>query len=329
MGNLLSNPVRENLQIDEHCSPSESLIFMVVPNMMEETNSKYRICPFLGQRTDPETALSYPSPLNCCTHARPISAVEWGHQEEFCLASKYPNCEVYNAKPGVPLPAGLQKRSKRKLQKKRSGKNWVWGIILLGFVIIGVWQLITREEGFRLLVVKPTMTMVLPVLNPAISTTVLPPSKSPTITLTTGITPVDTATPRPLLELDTPLGIDHRFIIVQVLVGDSLERIANKHGTTVVALQAINYRIPSPLVPGWALVIPIDSVDMQELPSFEVYPVAEEISMKALAVLLSVDLNEFKYYNDLDDGFIPQPGDWLLVPRVEPIISLSAPAPTP
>jgi LysM repeat protein len=294
-------------------------------SMMEETNSKFGICPYLGQRTDPETALSYPSALNCCTHARLVVAIDLGHQEEFCLTNGYPNCEVYNAKPGAPLPAGFRYSQGRQSHKGHRGRIWVGSILLIVLLAIGAWIFTLRGGGFGKPYEAPITTVEIQEIVPSITNTALAPEVIPTFLPT----PVITVTSRPLLELDTPLGIDHRFIIVQVLVGDSLERIANKHGTTVVALQAINYRIPSPLVPGWALVIPIDSVDMQELPSFEVYPVAEEISIKALAVLLSVDLNEFKYYNALDDDFIPQPGDWLLVPRVEPPISLSTPSPTP
>jgi hypothetical protein len=68
-------------------------------------------------------------------------------------------------------------------------------------------------------------------------------------------------------------------------------------------------------LPGWAIVVPLNIVDTQGFPAFEVYSVTEEISLEDLAILLSVDLNEFKYYNALDDNFIAKAGDWLLVPR--------------
>ena len=279
--------------------------------MKEEKKGKYRICPYLGRRSDPGTALAYPAGSNCCTHAKPVAAIELGHQEEFCLTTGYPSCEEYCAEPDAALPAGLHGFSGRWSWKKLGNKKWVWSIVLLGLGIIVAWLFITRWGGFGQSSTVPTVITE----STETSTEVSSPLPSLTRTPTTTPTFVDTATPWPPLGLETPLGIDHKFLIHQIQEGDSQAWIAGKYGTTIAALLACNYRWPSLLIPGMVVVVPLNFVDTQGLPAFEVYNVTKEISLEDLAILLSVDLNEFKYYNAIDDGFIPRVGDWLLVPR--------------
>jgi LysM repeat protein len=187
--------------------------------------------------------------------------------------------------------------------------------LVLGIIV--VWLLITRGKGFGLFSGAPTG-----ITESTQTSTEIP---SPTTTSNPSPTPTlaGTATLRPLLGLETPLGIDHKFLIHQIQEGDSFNRIAGDYDTTVAALLASNYRLPSPLIPGWAIVVPLNFVDRQGFPAFEVYSVTEEISLEDLVIQLSVDLNEFKYYNALDDNFIPRAGDWLLVPRP------GSPTPTP
>jgi hypothetical protein len=279
--------------------------------MTEEKNPKYRICPYLGQRTDPETALSYPSDLNYCIHSKPMAAIELDHQEEFCLTTGYKNCNEYRSMPDDPLPLGLHTSAKRLSQQSRGIGKWVWGIIVFGLLIIAAWQVSSHLKDISQILGEPTEAIEITITSTDISSNVIPPTTIPTTTPTF----VETATTRPFLGLDIPLGIDHKFAIVQIQAGDSLDRIADNHGTTVAALLACNYRIPSPLTPGWAIIVPINFVDTQGIPAFEAYHVAEVISLKDLATLLSVDLTEFTYYNALNGNFISGPGDWLLVPR--------------
>jgi len=69
------------------------------------------------------------------------------------------------------------------------------------------------------------------------------------------------------------------------------------------------------VAPGWAIVIPLNIIGTQSLLVFVVNSVPEEISLEDLAILFSVDLNEFKYYNAIDSDSIPRAGDWLFVPQ--------------
>jgi hypothetical protein len=289
--------------------------------MPEDQKRIYRICPYLGQRTDPETALSYPSDLNCCTHAKPAAAVEFDHQEEYCLTDKYSRCEEYTSEPDSSLPAGLHSFSRRVSGNGRKGSR-VLVLALVILVIVTAGWMITRGGGFGQVLGFPTLTLEFTPTG-----TEIPTTPTPTDTPTPIFTPTleKTATIRPILGLETLTGLDHKFLIHQIQEGDSLDRIASRYGTTVDAVMNINYRIPSPLVQGWSVIVPVNFTDTQDLPAFEVYGVTQKGSIEDLATQLSVDLGKLEYYNALGDGFVLEPGDWVLVPRVK----LLTPSPTP
>jgi len=293
--------------------------------MKEEKDWENKICPFLGQRSDPRTAFAYPSVLNCCFHAKPVADIDLGHQEEFCLTSGYPNCEEYGLEPGAHLPAELHTSHGRRSHKERGNYRWVWGLILIVLVIVIAWLLITRGRGSSQISSTPTPMIEYTETSTELTPTVLSPTKSPTPSPTYEDTPFS----RPLLRLEIPLGINHEFMIHQIQDGESLDLIAAKHGTTVATLMACNYRLPTPILTGWKIVVPLVNIDTQGLPAFEIYNVTENISLKDLANQLSVDLKEFKHYNALGDDFIPKVGDWLLVPRAVPPTPFPSPVSTP
>jgi LysM repeat protein len=122
-------------------------------------------------------------------------------------------------------------------------------------------------------------------------------------------------TPGPLLE--TPFGSQPKFIIHQVANGESLILIAKRYGTTLEAIQAVNFFLPSPLWSGWLLVIPLNTIDVENLPAFEAYVVSEEdVNADQLAINLDTDLEALLYYNAISSAEDPlPPGRWLLIPR--------------
>jgi LysM repeat protein len=278
--------------------------------LKKENKKQYRTCPFLGQKTDPETALSYPSPFNRCYHARLVASIEFGDQDEFCLTSRYSECKVISTRQNIPSLAG------NRLRKQHGNNKSILWITLLVIVLVSLginfaWRVIASGKGLNQILITPTRYTELTETKTGITS----PFQEPTITPSPTSILSGAVILRPALALEIPLGIDQKFIIHQIQEGDSLNLLAGRNGTTVEALQACNYRLHSPLLPGWVIVIPVDIVYSQDLPAFEVYSVTEDISLEALATLLSVDLNEFKYYNALNDDFVPRTGDWLLVPR--------------
>jgi LysM repeat protein len=287
--------------------------------MNEDKNWQNRICPYLGQRSDPETAISYPSGMNYCTHAKPIVAINLSHQEYFCLTKGYLDCEEYNSDPDAPRPPRLLNSSHRHARKEKRNGKWLWAVLLLGLGIVIFWLLLTKGGTLGALTGKPARATASSTAT-RMAITLPEPSNTPTFVPTLTPTQAGTATSRPVLGLETPLGIEHKFVIHQIQEGDSLSRIASQYGTTMAAIQAVNYRLNLPLLPGggWSIVVPVNFVDVQGFPPFEVYTMisAKEVaSLKDLATLLSVDLDQFKYYNVLDDNFVPQVGDHFLVPR--------------
>ena len=290
--------------------------------------SKFRICPFLGQRDDKDTALSYPSVLNCCSHTLPVTAIDFEHQEEFCLSAKFLKCERYLVDPGNPSQTVIKISALKRSFQALGDRKWLWGIYLLVLGIIIALQFISQGSGFGKTPPQTGMTRLMQTnTNQKNTDTNIPLTETANIPITISLTPTSTSsvTPRPLLSLDTPLGIDHKFMIYQIKDGDSLDRIAGKHGTTVVALLSVNYRLHSPLIAGWAIVVPLFGNEAQSLPSFEVFSVTQPTTLSDLAIQLSVDQQVLMYYNALDEKFLPSVGDWLLVPRA----GLSTPTDTP
>jgi LysM repeat protein len=62
------------------------------------------ICPYLGQKDDPATALDFPSAGNYCHHAKPVTQVNGTHQQQYCLVAEHINCPFFQAASGIPLP---------------------------------------------------------------------------------------------------------------------------------------------------------------------------------------------------------------------------------
>lgn len=82
--------------------------------------SHMRICPHLGLRSDPSTALHFASVGNYCHHVRPIEVVNEPHQVAFCLVGEHVNCPVFKMTAGSRMPrkfrADAAPREKKKLK---------------------------------------------------------------------------------------------------------------------------------------------------------------------------------------------------------------------
>jgi hypothetical protein len=65
----------------------------------ENIDRKAQVCPFLGLKDDPATALSFPSSHNRCFHARPALPVKLEFQRAYCLEINHTSCEEYNRAP--------------------------------------------------------------------------------------------------------------------------------------------------------------------------------------------------------------------------------------
>ena len=111
------------------------------------------------------------------------------------------------------------------------------------------------------------------------------------------------------------MGVDQHFIIHKVIPGESLELYAKDYNTTVEAIRAVNFKLPSFLPLDWTVVIPYNIIDVTDVPAFEPYEIKQTTTVEALADQLAVDLTELRRYNRIPSGYILNPGEWLLVPR--------------
>ena len=194
-------------------------------------------------------------------------------------------------------------------RSRAGGKKWLLGFILATVVVLVSWVLVSQWQ-------KGMNTAATPISDP------LPTGQTEEITLT--FTDTLTSTTLPTLEItipymalgmETPLGLDHHFVIHRVQAGESLEFIAQQYGTTVESLQGINYQLPSPLLPGIIIIVPVSFAETQDLPPFVALEILSDIYLSDLAEQLAMDLAELRYYNGFEGEVFLRAGDWILLPQ--------------
>jgi hypothetical protein len=287
----------------------------------EITDRKAQVCPFLGLKDDPATALSFPSSHNRCFHARPALPVKLEFQRAYCLEINHTSCEEYNRAPDKPLPSNLRYVSGSGLREK-FGNAGVWLLLLVFIIIVLIaWQVLSRGllgfgnpgqlgSAFSTNVVYQTL--------PLVATQVLD-TPTPTLFLTNTPTfPIQTFAPTVVSPhvLETPIGVQHKLVIHRVLAGESIMSIASKYWTTVEAIQAVNYSLPIPLRIGWLIIVPINQTNVQGLPTFDAFEVSTDVAVRTLAQQLSVDPALLELYNGLGNNEFMNSGDWVLVPHM-------------
>lgn len=101
-------------------------------------NETIKSCPYLGMADDPATNTSFPSLRNHCHHAKPVEAVEFTHQQDYCLSENYLKCLVFPRKGKTSLPAKLR-APQSQFGKKRSLN---WRKILLVVIVVAALVLV-------------------------------------------------------------------------------------------------------------------------------------------------------------------------------------------
>jgi hypothetical protein len=295
---------------------------MHITEIRESINDKGPMCPFLGLKDDPTTALSFPSSGNHCFHARPVLPVKLGFQRNYCLSHQYTDCEEFIRKPDSPLPADLRyKRSSGNGKWSQKTSPWIF-LAVFAVIILAIWigiasGLFGNSTLFpvRMMPAASTEARLATLASNPVEVQHTPtPTSLPTATATQP-EPSPTPTQRPPHALETPIGIEHQLIIHQVLVGESLSSIAYKFMTTDAAIRAVNFKLQIPLSIGAFVIIPTNQTDVHEYPAFEAYKVLSDTDVETLAQQLSIDPVVFKRFNNLVDGEMLQTGQWLLVPR--------------
>jgi len=290
----------------------------------ETVDHKSSVCPFLGLIDDPETAQSFASPNNYCFQTKSALPVKLEFQRAYCLSNNYKTCDKYSSLHESPLPYSgrFRRRSKTNITL---GKAALF-ILLLGFVIVVItWLIISRDQHpNRTNNQAPVTSIASDSTNIQTRASTISPSKvtdasTPTILVTATPTLV-IATEIPNLNLphalETPIGVEQKLIIHRAENGESLESIANRYWTTIEAIQAINYYLPSPLWVGTLVIVPVNQTDISGLPSFDAFEVNSDISVQALAQQLSVEPTLLELYNGIGSNESLKSGDWVIVPHM-------------
>ena len=291
-------------------------------------------CPYLGLRDDPDTQVAFPSEINFCQHVRRPAPVDLEYQRSFCLADTYAQCPVF---PGYRHPSLPQDAQGNWPLGSSRPLAWLWIAILAAVLVIGgliglPW--LTHGRPFPDLGLAPPTEVLHPSpsvltqtpqpLSTGTSTPVYftPTALAQTTTLASEAPATsDMGTQMPTLVLaplglETPIGVSPTLLIHRVLPGESLDLIAGRYHTTVAAIQALNYFLPTPLWADLPLVIPVNETRVAGLPQFQAYLVTTTgVSLKQLADSLGVDSVQLSQYNLLTEDTALTAGQWLLVPR--------------
>lgn len=297
-----------------------------------------QICPYLGLKFDSKTWMGFPSPINYCHRVKPLTVPKFEHQREYCLSNNYSQCPIIMVGPGQRMPKAIRSQSEKRPTLRRIIRIEVLIGLLLIMVILGgifwnqiiagITQINQSASNF-----PQTSTQTLFITKTSSPTIESSPSPTSTVTATQESSPSPTLTPippsetplpptstiePPILALETPIGRDKKFIIHAVIPGESLELYAKNYDTTVPAIRAVNYDLPSFLPLDWVVIIPLNTSDVTGIPPFEPYEVKEAISVETLAEILSVDLTNLRLYNRIPSGYALNPGEWILIPRETP-----------
>lgn len=297
-------------------------------NTTGANNKVEQICPYLGIPDDSETALSYPSIWNCCFHAKPVVSPKMEHQRNYCLTSNHTTCTVFLKKEVRPLPVEL--RSGHDGSVKRNKPIWIVIpalLIILAVLLLVATQVFNKEwinfPRLSLPFVTPTQTVTVQTELPTVSptkTTIIPTAlpMSPTVLPSLSTTTVEiTPTSASMHQLETPIGVEYKFVIHLVRKGESFPMLAGTYNTTIDAIRAVNFDMPHSLWADSILIIPVGMSSVEGLPAFSAYMVDEKgLTIEDLARKLSVDPTLLKQYNALPDGYLLSSGEWLLIPHL-------------
>jgi hypothetical protein len=295
---------------------------MIVSEGKENADRNTEVCPFLGLKDDPETALSFSSVHNRCFHARLAESVKLEFQRKYCLGVGHINCGEYNRDRDSSRSYPVRKNVPS--LTKQNNKSGVFITIFAVVVAFLTWQVLPRiswglgPSGQLPGESAPAISTVIGLQIPSNVPVQVHDTPTPTRFVTI-VAPVPTQTFTPTIgsshALETPIGVEYKLVVHRVVAGESIMSIASQYWTTVEAIHAVNYSLQSPVLIGALIVIPINQTDVQGLPVFEAYEVKTDITVRNLAQQLSVDPALLELYNGLGNSESLISGDWVLVPH--------------
>lgn len=260
------------------------------------------VCPFLGLQNDVQTHFTVPDERHVCHQANPGQAIQLEYQGRCCLTGDYRACQGYTAGWKYGLPRGVRLKGR---QRPASNLRVIFRMVALALIVAAMAFLLLKARA-----ASPGTVQTIPVTPVQATETTTPvPTAVATATLTPSETPTalpGTPTPGPLAE--TPFGPDGQWLVHQVVQGESLEMIAQRYGTTVEVLRAINDFISGGLWADTSVVICLGCVDVADLSLLQPLWVEEKIQVNDLAVQFGMSPYDLRKWNGIE-------GDWILADR--------------
>jgi hypothetical protein len=220
---------------------------------------RQNVCPHLGLRDDPNTALRFPSEGNYCNHARPTAPVDRAYQSGYCLTGRHTACPVYQLRQRRPLPRAIAAPLPHNAPAQRS--LWVSFVPL----VVVILALLLRSLGGAAALLR---SIALPGFGEAAlaqpstgqmnlfgSLLNVPPGDGEPFRLFGTASPTPTDAPLPVTggTCAAPEG----WGTYTVQPTDSLYRLSTLFGVTVDALQAANcLTLGASLRPGSLVYVP-------------------------------------------------------------------------
>lgn len=228
------------------------------------------VCPALGLRHDPASCALLPRPDHICTLPQaPSPSLAW--QARYCLGD-------YEACP-------WRRPGSRQVAARRSSKRWHalgLALLVLGLFGLGIWRFGLLSFSIELTRGLPTVAPVggrsgaapgadtVPALTLPTPTPISRPAVAPSVTVTwpsdalvrsptttASVTPTPTATPEATatpLPSPKPTAVRRQHVVQD---GETLSEIAERYGTTVEEIVALNgIQDPNAIAAGTVLEIP-------------------------------------------------------------------------
>lgn len=195
--------------------------------MVKQTHSQK--CPHLGLKSDPGTALHFPSMGNYCYHVNPPEVVKESHQKQYCLTAEYGQCPIYQSAVARRMPRKYAAGRAAMLGEKKRAPT---ALIVIGLVVLVLAAFLVPElTGQGSLLNRPGGN--LPAIQPTVTTTA-------SATNTAGVfRPLATATKSALRPFCQPPPSWHPHIVTET---DTFASLSRTYARPVEELMQANCR---------------------------------------------------------------------------------------